>query len=401
MLNIRHMTSKAMKPLPPTSAVAFTDLIEAAHDAAFNERFPPNGSFHQMKRGDRAYWYHVMRDPTVPSGRRSTYAGAVGDPKIDSLVAQHGDERQRHKIQKASAALLRRAGLPSPLPIEGELVRAFQRAGLFHAGAVLVGSVAYQCYGGLLGFNLGGDLHRTQDLDLAQDRIIAIDVRQIGGAAEDFEAIIRKVDPSFKPDFNPSHPKSGPTRYVNASNYKIDLLTPQASSDRNRNAPIALDILQGVALQPLALMDYLIENPVRSVLLFEEGIAVVIPDPARYAIHKIVLSQTRASTTPLPKTTKDRAQVAQLIEALAAAGRTPELAEAFGRMWTGYPKVRPALAQGALALADKPLSLLANACHRFGQVPFSESADPLVVLRPIMTGGGTSKTKPRQNGKGV
>jgi hypothetical protein len=394
MLNIRQVTSKMLKPLPPTMAVAFTDLIEAAHDAAFNERFPPNGSFHQMKRGDRAYWYHVMRDPTVASGRRSTYAGAVGDPTIDALVAKHGDERQRHKIQKASAALLRRAGLPSPLPIEGELVRAFQRAGLFHAGAVLVGSVAYQCYGGLLGFNLGGDLHRTQDLDLAQDRIIAIDVSQIGDAAEDFEAIIRKVDASFKPDFNPSHPKSGPTRYVNAANYKIDLLTPQANSDRIRSAPIELDILPGAALQPLALMDYLIENPVRSVLLFEEGIAVVVPDPARYAIHKIVLSQIRASATPLPKTRKDRAQVEQLIEALVTAGRTPELAEAFGIMWTRYPKVRASLAQGALALGDKPLTLLAKTCHRFGQEPFAESDDPIAVLRPMIPGSTTPKTKP-------
>lgn len=400
MLNIRQVTSKIMKPLPPTLAVAFTDLIEAAHDAAFNERFPPNGSFHQMKRGNRAYWYHVMRDPTVPSGRRSTYAGAVGDPNIDTLVAKHGDDRQRHKIQKASASLLRRTGLPSPLPIEGELVRAFQRAGLFHVGAVLVGSVAYQCYGGLLGFNLGGDLHRTQDLDLAQDRIIALDVRHSGNAADDFESIIRKVDPSFKPDFNPSHPKSGLTRYVNASNYKIDLLTPQASSDRNRNAPIALDTLPGVALQPLALMDYLIENPVRSVLLFEEGIAVVVPDPARYAIHKIVLSQTRASTTPMPKTTKDRAQVEQLIEALATAGRTPELAEAFGLMWNRYPKVRAALAQGALALGDKPLTLLAKTCHRFGQEPFAKTADPMTVLRPMIARSAASKTKPKGRGPG-
>ncbi len=157
-----------MQPLAPSLNIAFADLVESAHEKAFNARFPVKGTFHKLKRGEKEYWYHVMRDSTVTSGRRTSYAGLVGDPDVDALVERHGHEHARHRLQKETASMLRRSGLPAPDPMEGKLTQAFQRAGLFQAGAILVGSVAYQAYGGILGAKLSGDLHRAQDIDLAK-----------------------------------------------------------------------------------------------------------------------------------------------------------------------------------------------------------------------------------------
>ena len=102
-----------MIPLQPALKIAFDDLVDTAHEPAFDERFPMSGSFHKLARGAKLYWYHIMRDPAAGSGRRSTYAGAVGDPDIDALVERHGRQKSRHKARKGAAALLRRAGLPA------------------------------------------------------------------------------------------------------------------------------------------------------------------------------------------------------------------------------------------------------------------------------------------------
>jgi len=373
-----------MQPLQPPLKIAFADLVDSAHDVAFNERFPPNGTFHKLSRSGKEYWYHIRRDPDAPSGKRSTYAGAVGDPDVDAFVERYGHEHARHKLQKGAAAMLRRAGLPTPDPIEGKLARAFQRAGLFQAGATLVGSVAYQTYGGILGTKLAGELHRTQDIDLAQDREIALHVEHLGEKFDDFEKILTSVDASFRPAFNPAHPTAGPTRYVNAADYKVDLLTAHRNSDRNRQAPIALPMIPGASLQPLDLIEFLIKHPIRSALLYEEGVAVVVPEPARYALHKVTVSQMRNATGEAGKGAKDRTQASELLQAIEYSGRTSELAEAWSEIWNDKPKFRNHLTRGLLALSDDVVGIIARVAIRYGEAPFEDGADPIARLRAFL-----------------
>ncbi|WP_429126642.1 GSU2403 family nucleotidyltransferase fold protein [Ensifer sp. 4252] len=365
--------------------IAFADLVESAHESAFNARFPVNGTFHKLKRGTKEYWYHVMRDPTASSGRRTSYAGLVGDPDVDDLVERHGHEHTRHKLQKATASLLRRSGLPAPDPMEGKLTQAFQRAGLFQAGAILVGSVAYQAYGGILGVKLSGDLHRTQDIDLAQDREIALHASHNGEKLGDLQDILKSVDTSFAPKLNPSYPNAGPTRYENASNYKIDLLTAHKNSDRDRRAPIAIPIMPGTALQPLDLMEFLIKNPIRSALLYEDGVAVVVPDPVRYALHKVTISRMRGLASEAGKDSKDRMQAAELLRAIEHAGRTSELAEAWSELWRGKAKQRSYVLRGVLALPDDAIDIIARSAIRYGEEPFRDGEQPAVTLRKLLT----------------
>jgi hypothetical protein len=365
-----------LKPLPFHIATGFADLVERVHEAAFDERFPANGSFVKMARGERTYWYHMSYNPETPSRQRSRYAGAVGDPKVDAMVAAHGRLRADHKSRKALASSMRQSGLPSPDGLEGELALAFQKAGLFQAGAVLIGSVAYQTYGGILGVRLDGSHHRTQDMDIAQDRQVALHVAWAGQRLEDFESILKGIDPSFRPDLNPMWPESGPTRYRNDSQYKVDLLTEHLSSDRNRGKPIDSLITPGMALQPLDMMDYLIQRPIRSVLLHDAGAAVVVPDPARYAIHKIVVSQSRSESGEATKSAKDLFQVSELIRALRHARKDGDLADAWSAMWQQKAKWRRRLIYGALELEEDALQGLAAAVMRHGEKPFRNGSDP-------------------------
>jgi hypothetical protein len=392
-----------MQPLAPPLKIAFADLVDGAHEKAFNERFPAGGTFHKFKRGEREYWYHVMRDASAPSGRRSTYAGAVGDPIADALVERHGQEHARHKLQKESASMLRRAGLPTPDPIEGKLAQAFQRAGVFQAGAILVGSVAYQAYGGVLGVKLGGDLHRTQDIDLAQDREIALHVGHTGQKLEDFQEILKSVDATFSPKLNPQYPRSGPTRYENATRYRVDLLTAHKNSDRDRKAPVALPTHPGAALQPLDLMEFLIKNPIRSVLLYEDGVAVNVPDPARYALHKATISQMRSLAGEAGKDSKDRMQAAELLKGVEHAGRTSELADAWSELWDDKAKRRSFVVRGVLALPDDAIDTIARSAIRFGAEPFREDEKPAATLRKFISNNPSGPPLPpkskRRGGK--
>lgn len=130
---------------------------------------------------------------------------------------------------------------------------------------------------------------------------------------------------------------------------------------------------------------YLAELAIPSALICADAVWVRVPDPARCAIHTIVVSETRASPGATLKGTRDRERAGDLIAALFHAGQTVELAEAWGTMWHGPRGCRQALAEGALALDEKPLTLLAAACHRFAEEPFAaDAADPVGTLRAAL-----------------
>lgn len=65
---------------------------------------------------------------------------------------------------------------------------------------------------------------------------------------------------------------------------------------------------------PLQHIAWLIADPVPTVALWGAGVPVAIPQPARYAVHKLILAQKR--TTDRLKRTKDLAQARALVDAL-------------------------------------------------------------------------------------
>ena len=173
LLPFRQKCNKVMaRLLPRIDQLAFADLVDKCHDADFAADFPANGTLLQQQRAGRSYWYYRGYAPALDGGaptRSLKYAGPAGDPDIERRVAAFGSIKADHRARRDLASRLRRAGLPAPLPFDGAVVAALARTGMFRLRAILVGSTAYQSYGGLLGVKLVAAHYATEDVDVAQD----------------------------------------------------------------------------------------------------------------------------------------------------------------------------------------------------------------------------------------
>lgn len=93
---------------------------------------------------------------------------------------------------------------------------------------------------------------------------------------------------------------------------RVDFLTPLFGRDSAE--PVFLPSL-GVSAHPLRFLDYLIEHPTQAVLVASSGILVNVPDPARFAFHKLWLAGGR-SVAEQTKAAKDVRQAGDVLEVL-------------------------------------------------------------------------------------
>ena len=113
-------------------------------------------------------------------------------------------------------------------------------------------------------------------------------------------------------------------------------------------------------------------------LLFRGGVPVTVPRAERYAVHKLIVSASRADSAKAPK---DAMQAGVLIETLAVKRRL-DLAEAFVDAWKVGPKWRERLEGGLERITDDARGALGHSIDRFrntkrgGQV-LNDLAEPL------------------------
>jgi hypothetical protein len=308
----------------------YAELVERAATARFAADFPAEGGFVAQTQKDRRYWYFQERD--VEGKRRQRYLGPE-TPELLSRVEAHRAFKDDLRERRQLVSVLRRAGMPAPHTIAGDVLAALADAGVFRLRAVVVGTVAYQAYSGLLGMRLTGANTVTSDLDIAQFRTVSV---ALGDAVDvPFEAILRHVDPGFRAIPARSDPRRA-TQYALGDRFRVDVLAP--NTGRERDAPLSLPALRTDA-QPLRFLDFLIFEEEPAVALHDAGVLVNVPAPERYALHKLLVSQLRLETRQgHAKAPKDLAQAAALIETLGAARprrleeRWRELSER-GRAW--------------------------------------------------------------------
>lgn len=65
----------------------------------------------------------------------------------------------------------------------------------------------------------------------------------------------------------------------------------------------------------MAFLDYLLENPIEAAILGRTATLVRVPDPARFALHKLIVAGERPAVEQA-KAAKDRAQAAELLTVL-------------------------------------------------------------------------------------
>jgi hypothetical protein len=95
-------------------------------------------------------------------------------PELTARIAAHGKLKSAYPERRQIIAALRRAGLAVPSDQTGAVLAALSAAGVFRRRASVIGTVAYQSYGGMLGIRLPEASTHTQDLDLAQFRTISV-----------------------------------------------------------------------------------------------------------------------------------------------------------------------------------------------------------------------------------
>jgi hypothetical protein len=292
----------APKPLPLALQTLYADLLQQVSTATVRP-----GSVYRREIGGIAYLYAKI---PVGEGRHDRFLGRCDDEQVQSRARSIEEEARRAAERRETVRMLRARGVPGPTTDLGRVLDALAYADLFNRGGVLVGTAAYQCYPPLVGHHLPASALMTQDADLATASLTLSSLHE-----ETLEAVLKRADRSFAavPEVDPRAPSS---RFRSASGFLVDLLTPQLRK-RDRN-PMSLPQL-GAGAVPLQHLHWLIEDPVSAVALHGPGIPVAVPQPARYAVHKLIVAQKRGAD--VVKRQKDLAQAKGLIVALAAADR--------------------------------------------------------------------------------
>ena len=284
--------------ISPALLTLYADFVQQVHSAAAK----PGSIYEQTSKGVR----YLYARRTVGRVRIDSFVGPAHDPKAQTAAQQIRTEQALAKQRRKIISLLKRSGVPAPNTALGLVLDAMADAGLF-ASAVLIGTGAYQCYAPLIGEILPSASLTTQDADIAT-ATLALAAESEG---DSMLAILKRADSSFHPVPGLS-PSSPPTAFRSASGFMVDLLTPTLR--RSDRAPMPLDRLAAGAV-PLQHLSWLIDEPVRAVALYGTGIAIRIPQPARFAIHKLIVAQKRGPHER-GKRIKDLAQAKALIEAL-------------------------------------------------------------------------------------
>ena len=100
--------------------------------------------------------------------------------------------------------------------------------------------------------------------------------------------------------------------YRTPDGYAVDVLTTSRNARDEETS--RLEALKTDAT-PLRFMDFLLRDTVETAVLHGDGVLVRVPAPARYAVHKLIISRKRGQANP--KRRKDVEQAQALIQALA------------------------------------------------------------------------------------
>lgn len=297
-------------PLPAATQTLYAELLERllAESARRSVGKAP-GTFTTKTVAGEDYVYFQYSEP---GGRyRQLYLGKKG-PGLDGLVERFRRERvdaarERADLERLSAQVQAGGGW-SMGARPARVLKAFADAGVFDAGAVLVGTHAFGVIGNLLGVRWTGAHLRTDDVDVAAVSLAA--APEHGSA--DAEKALERLEMGFipVPGLDPRHPST--SFKVRGESLRVDFLAPGKPG-----APVALPSLSTSA-QPLPYMDYLIENPEKAAVIDGGGFLTLVPAPARFALHKLLVALERPVSQET-KAAKDLAQAAQVLEHLARA----------------------------------------------------------------------------------
>jgi hypothetical protein len=331
----------------------YAELVEKAWTGGTADLTARGGSSYSRKAPDGRsylYWQPPTRDGVRPAAE---YIGLDSEENQKRIAAKQDTveaKRQRRDMVRA----LRGTRLPAPDKIAGDTLAALAEAGVFRLRAVVVGSIAFMSYAGLLGVRIPASLARTSDLDIAQFHSVAIGVED--EIAHSLLDVLKSVDSAFAAVPTDSRRTM---RYALRKGgqevYSVDILCPLQGPERE--SITRLKALKADA-QMLRYLDLILYHEINAVALHGAGIPINVPAPERYALHKILVSALRhGHPASQAKAIKDVDQATALIQILNEV-RPDDLQDAWAELLDRGPSWR---ANAAAGLARIPKRIGRNA----------------------------------------
>ena len=309
---------------------------------ALAQRAAPSGTPGSvLERSNAGGFRYYARQTYDPSGRKveAYLAGPIGEPAAEAAVAAARADVADAQAAQRSIRLLLREGYAGLSPKQYSVIAALANAGLFAAGAVMVGTHAFDSIANRLGIRTSS--FATEDIDIARPARLAL-AREIppGGLLE----IIRGSGVDFVevPGFDVRDP-AVKFKERGRSRFLFEILVPT-----ERGEPFSQPVpeLRAHAIA-LPFLRYLVAESQPGLAMSRHGCAAVrLPLPERMAWHKALVAQLRTGRPE--KSQRDLRQAATLLAALAESD-AHSLAEA----WKAVPsaaktrirKSMPAIAQ--------------------------------------------------------
>ena len=267
----------------------YAELVDLSDVPALETGLGEAGTFSAKVVKGRRYWYFQPARSVAVTGQR--YVGSETDELLQR-IAKHWEAKREQSAQRAMVrSLVHAYGLPAPLRAVGQVVQGLAHSGMFRRG-VLVGVAAYQTYAAMLGVRLRGALVKKSDVNAAQFLSVSITVVDDADSAE---KILLAIDKSFRKIPGPRDSES--TQYISSQLVRVDFSIPYRAADSDD--PL---YMQAPATDTMRSLDFLIQEPVRAVLLHGSGAGVTVPSPERFAVHQLIQScRGKSSQTTVNK----------------------------------------------------------------------------------------------------
>jgi len=282
--------------------MAWSDLADLASGQAQVFMGSPGNVLERDCRGHR-YVFHQYT--SAAGGRVQDQLGRADEPQTQA--ARHA---LIERIDQTKALIERirdlvKLGYQVADSRTYGVAAALYNAGLFQHGLTLIGSHAYGVLLNTLGIT--ATPYRSNDVDVARGpgklALPSLDLaRLLARTRIDFVPV-----PAFDHrDPSTSHKERG------QSPFRVDLLVPSKTLEIGA---VEVPALKSFATA-LPHLGYLLENTGMAPLISRHGaVPVRVPEPARFAVHKLVVADLRVNQRD--KTAKDIHQAAVLLAALA------------------------------------------------------------------------------------
>lgn len=306
-----------------------------------------SGAYITQKSSNLTYWYFQRTDP-VSGERTKIYLGpdkGENGERIRRLKKNLEEYRNFGKLEQFTQRVgVLRKFYALPTNLEAKTLIVLEKAGIFSNGGVLVGTHAFRSFGLVLGYDLR-DNTRTTDIDLFGTRTIRLSKTKL----EEMASVITN-NLSLQPLPTLDKKQRSNAFNIEKSDLKLEILTDIVHSESNPESLKSMLSLPFYA-QPLELQDYLTKNAIPAVIPVNEGILVNVPDPARFAVHKLWLKSQRRDSF---KSRKDLAQAGSIISVMEIH-EPDKLEQAMSDfcLWSSVEKKHIICLENALKVLDK------------------------------------------------